>query len=117
MKPKLIDIKDMPEFNPIVKNGLTSVSTRLIYWTEQNKVTCKEHGACLCLNKEKSIWRCPTCNEGAYVIWELTLLEVYNKLTRIQIIELMTETFGEKDYKYHTLDEIPFYKLLKKVNT
>jgi hypothetical protein len=117
MKPKLTNIKDMPEFNPIVKNGLTSVSEGKIFWTNNNLVTCKEHGACLCLNKDRTLWRCPTCNEGAYVIWELTLLEVYNKLTHLQIIELMTETFGEKDSKYHTLDEIPFYKLLKKVNS
>jgi len=69
MKAKLIDIKDMPDFNPTVKNGLTSVSEGKIYWTENNKVTCREHGACLCLNKNRTIWRCPTCNEGAYVIW------------------------------------------------
>jgi hypothetical protein len=117
MKPKLIDIKDMPDFNPLVKNGLTSVSEGKIFWTDNNKVTCKEHGACLCLNSDRSIWRCQTCNEGAYVIWELTLLEVYNKLTHQQIIELMTESFGEKNRKYHTLDEIPLYKLINKVST
>lgn len=48
-------------------------------------------------------------------IWELTLLEVYNKLTQKQIIELMTENFGERNAKYHTLDEIPFYKLTNKL--
>lgn len=69
MVPVLIDIKDMPNFNPVVKNGLTSVSEGKIYWTEENKVTCREHGACLCLNKDKTLWRCPTCNEGAYVTW------------------------------------------------
>lgn len=68
--PKLIDIKDMPKFNPAVKNGLTSVSEGKIFWTNNNKVTCKEHGACLCLNMDRTIWRCPACNEGAYVIWE-----------------------------------------------
>lgn len=59
MKPKLIDIQDMPEFNPLVKNGLTSVSEGKISWTENNLVTCREHGACLCLNKDRTIWRCP----------------------------------------------------------
>lgn len=68
--PKLIDIRDMPKFNPAVKNGLTSVSEGKIFWTPHNKVTCKEHGACLCLNMDRTIWRCPACNEGAYVIWE-----------------------------------------------
>lgn len=117
MRARLIDIRDMPEFNPIVKNGLASVSLGKIFWTEKNLVTCREHGACLCLNKDRTLWRCPTCNEGAYVKWELTLLEVYNKLTHRQVIELMTENFGEENRRYHTLDEIPYYKLLKKVNT
>jgi hypothetical protein len=117
MNYKLIDIKDMPKFNPIVKNGLTSVSTGKIFWTENNKVTCKEHGACLCLNKDRNLYRCPTCNEGAYVIRELNLKEVYHKLSHQQIKELLAENFGEINSRYHTLDEIPFYKLLKKVNT
>ena len=52
----------------------------------------------------------PTCNEGAYIKWELTLLEVYNKLTHRQVIELMTENFGEENRRYHTLD-VFIYKL------
>jgi hypothetical protein len=103
----------MPEFNPIVKNGLTSVSEGKIFWTDNNLVTCKEHGACLCLNKDRSIWRCQTCNEGAYVTWELTLQEVYKLLPYEQLKKLMIKTFGEKDYKYHTCDEIPFFRLLE----
>jgi len=66
---KLLDIKDMPNFNSAVKNGVLSVSDGKIIWTEENYVTCIEHGACLCVNKERTIWRCPTCNEGAYVEW------------------------------------------------
>ena len=116
MRPKLVDIKDMPEFNPTVKNGLTSVSEGKIVWTSNNKVTCREHGACLCLNMDRSLWRCPTCNEGAYVTWELTVQEVYDKLSSQQIKELLVETFGEKNAKYYTLDEVPFYKLMNKLS-
>jgi hypothetical protein len=117
MKPKLIDIKDMPNFNTVVKNGLASISEGKIFWTENNKVTCKEHGACLCLNKDQSIWRCSTCNEGAYVIWELTLKEVYAKLTPELIKELLVEAFGEKNACFHTLDEIQFNKLIAKCSS
>jgi hypothetical protein len=106
----------MPEFNSIVKNGLTSVSEGKIFWTDNNLVTCKEHGACLCLNKDRSIWRCPTCNEGAYVTWQLTLTEVFKFMSYSQIKKLMINTFGEKHYKYHTVDEIPFFKLLENSN-
>jgi len=59
----------MPNFNPAVKNGLRSISEGKIFWTDNNYVTCKEHWACLCLNKDRTIWRCPACHEGAYVIW------------------------------------------------
>ncbi len=114
MIPKLMDIRDMPSFNPAVKNGLSSVSEGKIFWTENNRVTCHIHGACLCLNKDRSIWRCTACNEGAYVIWHLTYSEVYRKLDHQQIHELLVENFGETNSKYHTLDEIPLYKLIKK---
>jgi len=66
---KLIDIADMPNFNPIVKNGLYSVSEGKIFWTDNNYVTCKEHGACLTVSKDCKIWRYPVCYEGAYVKW------------------------------------------------
>jgi hypothetical protein len=66
---RIIDIADMPHFNPVVKNGIHSVSKRKIFWTSNNYVTCKEHGARLCVSKDRRIWRCPTCNEGAYVEW------------------------------------------------
>ena len=113
--PKLIDIKDMPRFNPSVTNGLSSVSEGKIFWTSNNFVTCKVHGACLCLNMDRSIWRCPACNEGAYVTWMPTCFEVYSKLARPQIQELLRESFGETNAKYHTLDEIPLCKLIAKV--
>ena len=69
MKPKLHDIKDIPNFNPNVKNGLDSVSSGLVYWTDNNLVTCHRHGAMLCVNESRTIWRCPACNVGAYVEW------------------------------------------------
>ena len=67
---KLLDIACMPNLNPKVTDGLYSVSEGKIYWTDENYVTCREHGACLCVNKDRSIWRCPACHEGAYVIWD-----------------------------------------------
>jgi len=67
--PKIIDIQDMPNFNPEVTNGRTSVSEGKIIWTENNYVTCILHGACLCVSKDRKLWRCPICHEGAYVIW------------------------------------------------
>ena len=69
-EPLLKDLKDMPNFNPSVKNGLTSVSEGKIFWTSNNLVTCIKHGACLCVNEARTIWRCPTCHEGCYVEWE-----------------------------------------------
>jgi hypothetical protein len=69
-KPKkLMDIADMPSFNPEAKDGLHSVSEGKIFWTDNNLVTCREHGACNAVNKDLSIWRCLTCHEGAYVQW------------------------------------------------
>ena len=67
---KLLDLEQMPNFNPSVKNGCRSVSEGKIYWTDDNLVTCHKHGACLCVNEMRTIWRCPACHEGAYVDWE-----------------------------------------------
>lgn len=66
---RLSDIADIPNFSSRVKDGLHSVSEGKIFWTDNNLVTCKEHGACNALNKDLSIWRCLTCHEGAYVQW------------------------------------------------
>lgn len=57
----------MPGYNPVVKNGAESVSLGKVIWTEKNKVTCMVHGAMLCVTEDRRIWRCPACNEGAYV--------------------------------------------------
>lgn len=63
----ILDIEKMPDYNSKVKNGANSVSQNIIYWTDRNKVTCREHGACLCVSPDRKIWRCATCNEGAYL--------------------------------------------------
>jgi hypothetical protein len=73
-RPKrLLDISDMPNFNSSVKDGLHSVTEGKVFWFRQENgietVYYKEHGACLCLNKDMTIWRCPTCHEGAFVEW------------------------------------------------
>ena len=66
--PLLVDIKEMPNFNATaVQNGTDSVSKKKVYWTVKNKVTCKEHGAMLCVSEDRRIWRCPTCHEGGYI--------------------------------------------------
>ncbi len=69
MTAELYDIKDMPNYNPAVPNGCDSVSTGKVYWTDNNLVTCEVHGAMLCVNPDRTIWRCPTCHEGAYIQW------------------------------------------------
>ncbi len=78
MTRKLEDIKDMPDFNPLVKNGIDSVSTGKVYLNKNGHVYCKEHGAMNRLTKE-GIYRCLSavtmgkndavvnlCNEGAW---------------------------------------------------
>ena len=70
-RPKrLIDLADMPSASPDVTNNSRDVTSGDIFWTDDNLVTCKEHGACLCVNIDRSIWRCPACNKGAFVEWE-----------------------------------------------
>lgn len=69
---KWVDIKDMPSFNPEVKNGIASISEGKIYlaitkYYPTNEVLpyCVEHGA---LNRvSANIWRCTQCNEGCYI--------------------------------------------------
>lgn len=80
---QISNIKDAPNFNPEVKNGLDSVSTGKVYYgicttKEHNRgnwkcqtlptIVCKDHGAMLCVgvDEDGKIWRCPACNEGAY---------------------------------------------------
>jgi len=65
--PRILDIAEMPSYNSKVKNGVWSVTELKVFWTDKNKVTCAEHGACLCVSADRKIWRCATCNEGAYL--------------------------------------------------
>jgi hypothetical protein len=66
---QLLDIADMPRLNP--RSNTTGRRERDI---TDNKVLphptwvaeCKEHGAMNCVNPERTIWRCLTCNVGAY---------------------------------------------------
>ena len=74
MKHKLMNIKDMPGYNPITNTTNrpeNDVSTRKVYWHYKSKVTCKEHKAMLCVNEDRTLWRCPAlgCNVGAFVEW------------------------------------------------
>ncbi len=63
----LKDLKEMPGFNTTVPNGIDSVSKGLVFWTDNNKVTCHKHGAMLCVSEDRKIWRCPACNVGGYL--------------------------------------------------
>jgi hypothetical protein len=68
--PKTLkDIKEMPDFNPIVKNGIDSVSGGLIKLTKQGP-TCNKHGAmnCVALLKAGKLYRCLACNEGGWLV-------------------------------------------------
>jgi hypothetical protein len=75
--PVLLDIADMPGFNVDgPQNGIRSVTSGLIEWGTEDwssysipTVRCTRHGATNCVAKLAdggSLWRCPTCNEGAY---------------------------------------------------
>lgn len=79
MKQILEDLKD---HNSNAENGLNSVSQGLVYFGHPEGVSesllrysvetvcCIEHGAMLCMTtwKKGTLWRCPTCNEGAVLL-------------------------------------------------
>ena len=60
---KIVDIEDMPAFNPIVKDNIDSVSAGLVV-LKDGTPHCVKHGA---MNKVSAdgIWRCI----GTYRIW------------------------------------------------
>lgn len=74
---RLIDIRDMPHFNE-ASNALgkaqRDVSAGNVFfgrlpWMSDDAldtVCCAEHGAMNLVNPDKTIWRCLTCNAGAY---------------------------------------------------
>jgi hypothetical protein len=45
----------------------------------------------------------------------MKLSDVLAELSTAQVRDLMVENFGEENSRYHTLDEIPFYKLIAKI--
>lgn len=65
--PTIIDIKDMPGYNPKVPNGADSVSTGKVTWHPTQKAMCHIHKAMNCVSENRRIWRCLTCHEGCYV--------------------------------------------------
>lgn len=68
-EPVLLDIRDMPGFNPASNTKdapQRDVSTGQVYWNWYNKVSCWDHGAMLCVNEDRTIWRCISCGAGAY---------------------------------------------------
>jgi hypothetical protein len=74
---RLIDIRDMPGFNPASNaqdKEQRDISNGKVKYEKQSwmsaiaikTVCCSEHGAMNLVNSEKTIWRCLTCNVGAY---------------------------------------------------
>lgn len=69
----LLDLEEMPNWNPKTgKHALRSVSEYRVYWDDQNKVCCVDHGAMNCVNPERTIWRCLAlgCQTAAYMDWD-----------------------------------------------
>lgn len=72
---KIVDIKDMPDYNPVVKNGIDSVSSgKVLLMTFEmtgSKLypSCERHGAILKVSKD-GIWRCGElgCDNGCYEV-------------------------------------------------
>lgn len=79
---EFVDIKDMPDYNPVVKDNVDSVSTRRVYTKMlmfntgepvlfgTKKIIgfypfCKVHGAMNKVSKE-GLWRCLMCGVGCY---------------------------------------------------
>ena len=73
----------MPSLNPKTgEHGLRAVTDGDVFWHQQNKVTCIDHGAMNAVNPDRTIWRCihavaerkdgsvvALCGRGAYVEW------------------------------------------------
>ncbi len=61
---KFVDIKDMPNYNPIVRDHVESVSKgelKILNGTPH----CKKHGAMNKVSKD-GIWRCLMCGVGCF---------------------------------------------------
>ncbi len=70
----IIDIKDMPGYNPAVTDGVDSVSRGFVFLRQSEYCAndtlyphCKIHGAMLRVSKD-GIWRCGEfgCHSGCY---------------------------------------------------
>jgi hypothetical protein len=74
MGTDLVDLEQMPGFDPAVPNGTRSVTEGRVFLGRNpdqgglETVSCRDHGAMLCVavNPAGKIWRCPACNEGAF---------------------------------------------------
>ena len=64
---EIVDIGNMPGYNPKVTNGIDSVSKGKVSWDPHQKAVCKNHGAMNAVSMDRRIWRCLTCHEGLYV--------------------------------------------------
>ena len=70
---KLLNLRDMPDFNPAASNGTDSITTGKIFFGRKEgqggleTVSCMRHGAVLCVASYPTgrIWRCRSCNKGA----------------------------------------------------
>lgn len=68
---KIIDIKEMPNFNPSVPNGIDSVSSGKVYLKDHkdglHSPYCIRHGAMLKVSPH-GIWRCGElgCDNGCF---------------------------------------------------
>ena len=65
---RIVDIRDMPGYNPKVPNGSDSVTRGLVRWDDVQRAVCATHGAMNCVSQDRRIWRCLTCHAGAYVV-------------------------------------------------
>ena len=74
---EIVDIQNMPDYNPEIKNGIDSVSTGLVFlrlsfsnWKMYPQ--CIRHGSLLKVSKD-GIWRCGDlyCSNGCYQINKL----------------------------------------------
>ncbi len=64
----IVDIGDMPNYDPKVKDGIDSVSSGRVILKKYKSGQyphCIEHGAMLRVSID-GIWRCPTCRAGCY---------------------------------------------------
>lgn len=68
---KLIDLIDMPDFNPASQNkrgdwGLRCVSDGSVVRDDTGRPRCVDHGAMNVVNEDRSLWRCLACGRGCY---------------------------------------------------